>query len=311
VKFRDYYETLGVSRSASDDEIKKAYRKLAREFHPDINKATDAEEKFKQVNEAYEVLKDPEKRKRFDALGANWQDGQDFTPPPGFESFFGGGHPGGGGGGTMSDFFESLFGSFGGGGGRGGGFGGFGQRQHAGPQRGADQEATLTITIEEAALTAKKNVSLRAPDGSTKSYDVRIPPGVAQDSRIRLAGQGAPGPSGGPPGDLLLRIAVARHAVYRVNGSDLEMDVCLAPWEAALGTKVEVPTPDGPVTLTVQPGTSGGQKLRLRGRGLPKSSSDRGHLYAITRIVVPEELSNGERKLFEKLAKESKFRPRG
>ncbi len=316
VKFRDYYETLGVSRSASADEIKAAYRKLARKYHPDVNKDPGAEEQFKLVTEAYEVLKDKEKRERYDALGENWQHGQDFTPPPGFESIFGNFGGGGartrGGGGGMSDFFEALFGNLGGqGGGFGGGFGGgpFGGTQA--PAKGADHQASITISVEDAARATTKSISLKTADGRTKSYDVKIPPGVSSGTKIRLAGQGGAAMNGGPAGDLYLTIEIAPHPIYRVKGSDLEMDVKLAPWEAALGAKVEVPTPDGPVELTIPAGTSSGRKLRLRDRGLRTGLSTRGHLYAIAKIVVPDAVSNGERKLWEKLAKQSDFRPRG
>jgi curved DNA-binding protein len=325
VKFRDYYEILGVSRSASQDEIKKAYRKLARKLHPDVNKATDAEEKFKQLNEAHEVLKDPEKRKRYDTLGANWEHGQDFTPPPGWEGIFGGfggggrgGHASGGGDPGFSDFFDILFGGLGGG--RGGGspfgrgFGGQAGRAHAGPRRGADHEATLTISVEDAIHTPTRQVTLQSHEGigpHSRTYDVKIPAGVSEGTRIRLAGQGGSSASGGTTGDLFLRVHIAPHPTYRIHGHDLEMDVRLAPWEAVLGAEIEVPTPDGRVTLRVPPGSQNGQKLRLRHRGLPTSRKERGHLYAILKIVVPDHPEEKERALWEELARKSTFRPRG
>jgi curved DNA-binding protein len=322
VKFRDYYEILGVSRTASGDEIKKAYRKLARQYHPDVNKSAEAEEKFKQVGEAYEVLKDPEKRKRYDTLGANWQHGQEFTPPPDWEGIFGGfgggrgpfgGGAGGGDASGFSEFFDILF---------GGGFGGggspfSGRRTHAGSQmRGTDHEASLTITVEDAIRTPTKQITLQSNDArgpATRTYDVKIPPGVSEGTRIRLAGQGGPGLAGGPAGDLYLKLHFAPHPVYRVKaeGHDLEMDVRLAPWEAALGAKIEVPTPDGRVELAIPAGTQSGQKLRLRNRGLPASRNERGHLHAVIKIVVPEKMNGKERKLWEALRDDSKFKPRG
>jgi len=310
LKFRDYYEILEVSRTASADEIKKAYRSLARKYHPDVNKSKEAEEKFKQVNEAYEVLKDPKKRKKYDTLGPNWQNGQDFAPPPGWEGIFGGGgSPFGGGGSGFSDFFESLFGGVG-----GGPFGG-GRRGRARNQmRGQDQEANLTITVEEAIRRPTKQLTFQTggPGGPRpRSFDVKIPAGVSQGTRIRLAGQGGSGFGDGPSGDLFLKVNIAPHPLYRLQGHNLEMDVKIAPWEAALGATVEVPTPDGSVQLNIQPGTQSGQKLRLRGRGMPISKSERGHLYALIKIVVPGTLSSQEKKLFEQLRDKSSFKPRG
>jgi curved DNA-binding protein len=341
VRFQDYYETLGVSRSATEDEIKRAYRKLARRYHPDVNKAPDAEEKFKQVSEAYEVLKDPEKRKRYDTLGADWQQGQEFTPPPGWEGIFsgmGGGGRGGMGGGFggdsgFSDFFDILFGGLGGGGpfggargrraggggpfGAGGPFGGgaggpFGGGA-GGAARGQNHEAEIAITVEDAIRRPTKQIKLRTDDphgGGTRTFDVKIPAGVKDGGRIRLAGQGGTGASGGPAGDLLLKVRFAPHPVYRVRDHDLEMTVKLAPWEAALGAKLEVPTPDGPVTLTIAPGSQSGQKLRLRDRGLPISADRRGHLYAVLEIVVPPKIGRKEQKLWEQLRDASRFDPR-
>ncbi len=308
VKFRDYYEILEVPRTASADEIKKSFRRLARKFHPDVNKAPKAEEKFKQVNEAYEVLKDPQKRKQYDTLGPNWQHGQEFTPPPGWEGIFGG-DSGSFGGSGFSDFFESLFGGLG----ESPFMGGRRGRAHGG-MRGRDQEAAITITVEEAIQTPTKQITLQSGEpgtAGTRNYEVKIPAGVSHGTRIRLAGQGGPGMGSGPRGDLFLKVNFAPHSIYRIRDHDLEMDVKIAPWEAALGAKVEVPTPDDPVTLTVKAGAQSGQKLRLRGRGLPVSKSERGHLYAVMKIVVPEKLSSRERKLFEELQEQSTFNPRG
>ena len=326
VRFQDYYETLGVSRSATDAEIKKAYRKLAQKFHPDVNKDPGAEAKFKQIGEAYEVLKDPEKRKRYDALGANWRSGQDFTPPPGWENvhFEFRGAPGAGSGfdfqdmGGFSDFFEMLFG---GGGGR--------RRASGGGRRpmdssffsadGEDREAEITITLEEAFHGAKKSIALEVaePDRrgavrrTRKQYDVRIPPGTTEGSRIRLAGQGAPS-QGGAAGDLFLVVHLAPHPLFTVHGHDLHMTLKLAPWEAALGAKIQVPAMGGNLALTIPPRTQSGQHLRLRGKGLPLGGG-RGHgdLIAAIRIVVPESLTARERELFEELARNSRFNPRG
>lgn len=324
VKFRDYYETLGVSRTATQDEIQKAYRKLARKYHPDVNKAKDAEDKFKEINEAYEVLKDPDKRQKYDHLGANWQEGQEFRPPPGWESMFDfGGAQGGrqtefhwGGTGGFSDFFETLF-------------GGRGQRdprmaRGAGqgmswPQAGADQEATIRISLEDAFRGATRSINLQSqsimPDGriSTqgKTYDVKIPQGILPGQKIRLGGQGGHGTGGGPSGDLYLKVELEPHPIYRLEGKDLYMDLPVSPWEAVLGTEAHLNTLSGPVTVKVPPGTQSGQKLRLRGKGMPSPKGTAGHLYAVIQIVVPKRPSERERELFEELKKASSFDPRG
>jgi curved DNA-binding protein len=324
VEFKDYYQTLGVSRGASDAEIKKAYRKLARKYHPDVNKDAGAEDRFKEVSEAYEVLSDPEKRKRYDTLGANWKAGQEFRPPPGWENVhfeFGGGGPRGGGfsmddfGGGFSDFFETLFGGARGGGRPRSGFNAW----SAAPARGQDHAAEVTIALEEAYHGARKSISLvetkPGPDGrlrqETKSYDVRIPPGTTEGTRIRLGGQGGAGAGGGSAGDLYLTVHLAPHPVFRVKGHDLEADLKLSPWEAALGAKVPVRTLDGSATLSVPPGTPSGRRFRLRGKGLPRGrSKGRGDLYLSAAITVPTRLTGKEKALFEELAKESRFNPR-
>jgi curved DNA-binding protein len=312
VQFRDYYETLGVSKNATEDEIKSAFRKLARKYHPDVAKDKKAaEEKFKQINEAYEVLSDPEKRKKYDQLGANWNQPGGFQPPPDW----GGGQPGGrsyqwggdgdGGvqfefGGTgFSDFFEAFFG-----GGRGrSAFGGFGGRE-ATAERGADVEADILVTLEEALHGSTRTVSLRRP-GSNKveTYQVRIPRGVHEGQRIRLAGQGEAGARGGKSGDLFLRVRLAKHPDFTVEGSDLIHEVKIAPWQAVVGTELKVPTLEGTVRLKVPPGTQGGQRFRLRERGLPSASGSRGDLYVVIQIQIPKKLSEREREIWNQIAK--------
>jgi curved DNA-binding protein len=340
VKYQDYYETLGVPRNASQEQIQTAYRKLARKYHPDINKSSDAEEKFKRIGEAYEVLRDPEKRKRYDALGDNWQAGQEFTPPPGWDFFnFGTGGRGGarsrtGPGGQgysfrifdgfgdspfsgFSDFFETLFGG-GMGGVEGGATGGAGQgRSRAQTLRGQDQEAELTIPLEEAYRGTKRSVTLESveaaggrPTGETRTLEVKIPAGTTDGQRLRLRGQGGPAPGGGNAGDLYLRVRIAAHRIFRLNGADLELDAPVTPWEAALGARIEVPIIGGKASVKLQPGTHSGQRLRLRGKGFPRKGGGHGDLYVRIRIEVPKTLSARERQLFEELAKTSAFKPR-
>jgi curved DNA-binding protein len=311
VQFRDYYETLGVSKTATDDEIRSAFRKLARKFHPDVAKDKKAaEEKFKQINEAYEVLGDPEKRKKYDQLGANWNQQGGFQPPP----QWGGQQPGGGfyqwgsdnggvefefGGTGFSDFFEAFFG-----GGRGrSAFGRFGGRE-ATVERGADVEADIMVTLEEALHGSTRTVSLRRT-GSNKveTYQVKIPRGVHEGQRIRLAGQGEAGARGGKSGDLFLRVRLARHPDFRVEGSDLIHEVKIHPWQAVLGAELEVPTIEGTVRLKVPAGTQGGQRFRLRERGLPGISGRRGDLYVVVQIDIPKKLTDREREIWRELAK--------
>jgi curved DNA-binding protein len=314
VKFQDYYQVLGVERSASQDDIQRAYRKLARKYHPDVNKEASAEEKFKEVTEAYEVLKDPEKRQKYDRLGQNWKAGQEFTPPPGWENVhfnFQGGDFGGNGG--FSDFFSALFGGaqgFGGfadegwrTGGRAGARGGF-------ARPGQDHEAEIEVTLEDAYHGATRKVQLEEA-GHRRSYDVTIPKGVTDGSKIRLPGQGGQGIGGGAAGDLYLRVKIAPHPKFKVRGHDLLTTVQVAPWEAALGAEIPVPLIDGAVTMKVPPGTQGGQVMRLRGKGLPKRHGEHGDAMATIQIAVPKSMNARERELFEQLAKESAFRPRG
>jgi len=310
VQFRDYYETLGVSKTASEDEIKSAFRKLARKYHPDVAKdKKEAEEKFKQINEAYEVLSDPEKRRKYDQLGENWNQPGGFQPPPQWGGrqpgggFYGGGGENGGvefefGGTGFSDFFEAFFG-----GGRGrSAFGGFGQRGTM-AERGSDVEADIMVTLEEALHGSTRQVSLRrAGSKKTETYQVKIPRGVREGQRIRLAGQGEAGERGGKSGDLFLRVRLARHPDFSVEGSDLVHEVKIAPWQAVLGDQIIVPTLEGNARLKLPPGTQGGQRFRLRGRGLPGVSGQRGDLYVVVQITVPKKLSDSEQKLWEQLA---------
>ncbi|MGO9487855.1 MAG: DnaJ C-terminal domain-containing protein [Solirubrobacteraceae bacterium] len=307
VAFQDYYEALEVPRDASTDDIRRSYRRLARKYHPDVNKDPGAVDRFKQISEAYEVLRDEEKRERYDRLGANWKAGQDVSGAGGFEGF--GTGDGFGdvrvefGGGDFSDFFEGLFGQRGrpGANGRAGrtGFEGF-------SRRGGDQEAVLELTLEEAARGGKRRISL----GDGRDFEVEIPRGVSDGQRIRLAGQGSAGIGGGPAGDLLLRVRLRPHPLFRVKGRDLYVDLPVAPWEAALGAEVPVPTLDGEVRLRVPEGSSSGRRLRLRGQGLPNRDGSSGNLYAVVEVQVPKRLSKRERELFEQLAETSKFDPR-
>src|SRR5438034_1753055 len=313
VQFRDYYETLGVQKTASEDEIRTAFRKLARKHHPDVAKDKKAaEEKFKEINEAYEVLGDPEKRKKYDQLGADWNRPGGFQPPPEWQwqgqqpggGFYQWGGDGGGGvqfefGGTgFSDFFEAFFG-----GGRGrSAFGGFGQRGTM-AERGSDVEADIMVTLEEALHGSTRQVSLRrAGSKKTETYQVKIPRGVREGQRIRLAGQGEAGERGGKSGDLFLRVRLARHPDFSVEGSDLVHEVKIAPWQAILGDQLIVPTLEGSARLKLPPGTQGGQRFRLRGRGLPGVSGQRGDLYVVVQISVPKKLSEREREIWEQLA---------
>ncbi len=320
VTYKDYYKILGVSRNATQEEITKAYKKLAKKYHPDLNpNDPSAEEKFKEVNEAYEVLKDPEKRKRYDMLGANWEHGQNFEPPPGFDNVrFTFSSSGGEGFGEFSDFFEVLFGDL-----FGGGRGTFrGKRcsrsAYSSPFsdasfydgqniKGQDVEATLELTLEEAYRGGKKNISVG--DGmSSRVLTVNIPPGVSEGSKIRLAGQGSPSPSG-QKGDLYLRVRLLPHHLFKVEGNNVVLDLPLTPWEAALGTEVSIPTLDGRVSLKIPPGSSSGQKLRIKGKGLGRGSK-RGDFFARVMIKVPKHLSKEEKRLYEELSKISSFNPR-
>jgi curved DNA-binding protein len=309
VAYQDYYEALGVPRDASEQDIRRAYRKLARENHPDVNKDPDAGDRFKQISEAYEVLRDKDKRARYDRLGANWKAGQDVSGAGGYEEAFRAGDGFGDvrvdfGGGDFSDFFEGFFGRQGARAGRGGGRG-------AGPAngfsvRGGDQEATLELTLEEAVAGGKRRLSL----GDGRDFEVEIPPGVRDGQRIRLSGQGAAGVGAGPAGDLFLRIRIKRHPRFRVKGGDLYVDLPVSPWEAALGAEVPVGTLTGTARVRVPAGSSTGRRLRLRGEGLPSTNGAAGDLYAVLAVHVPKRLKEEERELFERLAAVSRFDPR-
>jgi curved DNA-binding protein len=319
VGYRDYYESLGVPRDASEEDIRRAYRKLARQYHPDVNKDAGAEDRFKEVSEAYEVLRDPEKRERYDRLGANWKDGEDVSGAAGFEEFFrrgGGGAAGGrgrstrtraggtggasgfgdgvrvefGGDGDFSDFFGDLFG----GGGRAGGsiFDGFTGG------RAAEQEAVLELSLEDAVNGGRRRLVI-----DDREVEVELPRGVRDGQRLRIRGEG-------DEGDIVLRIRLRRDPRFRISGDDLYTDLPIAPWEGALGATVPVPTVTGTARLTVPEGSSSGRRLRLRGEGLPREGGGRGDLYAVLSIKVPKKLTRRERELFEQLRDTSKFDPR-
>jgi curved DNA-binding protein len=319
---RDYYEVLGVPRTAGAEELQQAYRRLARRYHPDVNKDPEAEERFKELNEAYQVLSDPGTRARYDRFGPNFR-----QVPEGAEREAAGAGAGGGfgtpgsrtggwrgrrvytGDGGEQVYVDEGFGDAGFEGIDlddlfGGLFGGRG-----GPMAGADQEAELELTVEEAFSGGRRWVSLAGPDGQ-RSYEVTIPPGVIDGQRIRLAGQGGQGAGGGRAGDLYLIARIAPHPRYRLEGRDLQVQLPVTPWEAALGATLSVDTPGGEVKVKVPPGSSSGRRLRLRGQGMPNPRGQPGDLYAEVRIMVPKRLSSRERELFEELATASTFDPR-
>ena len=303
VKFRDYYEVLGVPRDASEKDIKRAYRQLARKHHPDLqppDQRAKASERFKEINEANEVLSDAKKRARYDSLGANYHEGQDFTPPQGWrqatpEDFGDLGDLGG-----FSDFFAQMFGGAAGGRRSGPRAGGRGGVRFSIP--GSDIEAELPVSIEDLLHGGKRRLSL---DGD-RSLEVTIPVGAREGTVLRLSGQGEPGFGGGARGDLYLHLRAAPHARYRVQGDDLEADLPLWPWQAALGAQVKFETPENVVSLKVPAGSSSGKRLRLRGLGLPRDGGTRGDLYAVIRLVVPENPSAAEREAYEALQRASR-----
>jgi curved DNA-binding protein len=317
---RDFYEVLGPYRDADQSEIQRAYRKLARTLHPDVNKDPRAEERFKELSEAYDVLSDPDQRKRYDAFGEDFRRvGADVDPDAyrrsrayagagaggGRPSGWGGGGPAGGfrysGSGDDVDLEDLLGGIFGG---RGRGRGGWG------PVSGSDHETEVEVTVEEAYHGTQRTLSISGPDGP-RTIDVNIPAGVVDGQRIRLRGQGGEGSGGGEAGDLYLIVRIAPHPRYRLEGRDLHMLLPLAPWEAALGSSVDIDTPGGPTTVTVPAGTSSHRRLRLKGRGLPSNRGKPGDLYAEAQIKVPKSPSAEERELFEQLGNVSTFDPRG
>ena len=309
--FKDYYATLGVERSASTDEIKRAYRRLARKYHPDVSKEADAEARFKDVGEAYEVLKDPEKRAAYDQLGANWKAGQDFRPPPGAgarEYYYASGQGAGGEQfGGFSEFFESLFGRGAGTRAGAGGAGPFHYRQ-AGPMRGEDQHARIKISLEDAFHGANRTLEVRSPNKGKQNIRVAIPKGVTEGQRIRLAGQGTPGANGGTPGDLFLEVTFEPHPIFEADGRNILLTLPVAPWEAALGETVGVPTLGGKVELRIPAGSQSGRRLRLKGRGLPGTPP--GDQIITLRIDTPPADSSFARKLYEEMRKKMPFNPR-
>ncbi len=308
MEFKDYYETMGVARDAKPDEIKRSYRRLARKFHPDVSKEPDAEERFKEVQEAYEVLKDPEKREAYDRFGADWKAGQEFRPPPDWGAdvgFTGGGYTDAG---EFSDFFEALFGSA-------------GHRRSGGGythlrMKGEDIHARVEITLEDAFLGATRTLSLALPELDEEgrlatrphTLNVRIPKGVVPGQRIRLGGQGGPGLGGAAAGDLYLEVAFEPHRLFEVVGRDVYLDLPVAPWEAALGETVTTPTLAGNVELKVPPGSQTGTRLRLKGRGLPGKPA--GDQYVVLEIHTPKAETGGERALYERMKQEMAFDPR-
>lgn len=313
MKYKDYYQIMGVPREATQDEIKKAYRKLARKYHPDVSKEKEAETRFKELGEAYEVLKDPEKRAAYDRLGANWQAGQDFRPPPNWDTGFefsggrGGFRAGAGNTDQFSDFFESLFGrGFGAGGMHGGGF----------QARGQDHRAKISIDLEDAYHGAARTITLQVPEVDaqgrvrtrSKSLNVRIPKGVMQGQQIRLAGQGEPVMGHGKAGDLYLEVDFQPHPMYRVEGKDIYLDLPVAPWEAALGVTVAVPTLGGKVDLKIPANSQTGRKLRLKGRGLPGDPP--GDQYIVLRIVIPAADTEAAKDFYRTMEKQFRFNPR-
>lgn len=318
VEFKDYYEVLGVARHASEEEIKKAFRKLARRYHPDVAKdKVQAESKFRELNEANEVLSDPEKRRKYDELGANWKHA-DRQPPPSSGGFAGGpeGDPEFHFEGTgFSDFFEQFFGS------RGRPAGGFGRGRGGGPgeaafaQRGQDIEGDVLVTLDEVLHGSTRTIRVQRTDPRTghsnvQTLRVKCPPGVREAQLIRVAGKGHEGIGGGSSGNLYLRVAFAQHPDFRVRGSDLHHDLELTPWEAVLGAAVDIPTLDGRVSLKIPAGTSAGRQFRLRGKGLPKGDGTRGDLFALVSIEVPSKVGADERALWEQVAAKSSFNPR-
>lgn len=333
VKFQDYYETLEVPRTASKEEITKAFRKLARKFHPDINKTKDAEEKFKVINEAYEVLSDPEKRKKYDTLGNNWKAGQDFQAPPGWENIFGnttGGKAragrtfktGGGenfsfGSSGFSDFFDALFSSGGMSSQNPRGF--FGrQNEEMFAETGQDYNSSITISLDDAFHGTTKTISIAGTESNAsglaelnpKQFKIKIPPGTTDGQVIRLAKMGAKGSGGGDSGNLLLKINIAPHPKYKLEGKNITLELAISPWEAVLGGKITVPALSGNLALNIPEGSQSGKRFRLKGKGMPTKSGHHGDLFVELKILIPEDPTEKEKELFSELAKISPFNPR-
>jgi len=316
MEYRDYYSILGVDRQANADNIKRAYRKLARKYHPDVSTEKNAEEKFKELQEAYEVLKDPQKRQAYDQLGSQWKSGQEFRPPPHWQGFdFGGGAQGFSeediqGGGAFSDFFESIFGRA-----HAGCFRSH-QKSH-GRSRGQDEHAKITITLEEAFRGGDKTIHLQMPERETsgqlryqdRTLKIHIPAGILPQQQLRLNQQGSPGLNGGPPGDLYLEIEIAPHKLFSLQNRDVYITLPITPWEAALGAKITVPTLGGAVDVKITPDSQTGQKLRLKGRGL-SDKKVQGDQYIILQIWTPPAKTETNRLLYEKMAQEMPFNPR-
>ena len=308
MEYKDYYAIMGLERNATQDEVKRAYRKLARKYHPDVSKEADAELKFKELGEANEVLKDPEKRAAYDQLGANWKAQQDFHPPPGWDSGFEfhGAPPGGGGQHDFSDFFESLFGHRTSAGGAGGGF----------HMHGEDHHAKILIDLEDSFKGASRSISLQMPEVTpeghvttrSRTLKVRIPKGIRQGQQIRLGGQGATGMGSGKAGDLYLEVEFKPHRFYRVEGADVYLDLPLAPWEAALGASIKAPTPSGLIDLKIPANSQAGKKLRLKGRGIPAKTP--GDLYLVLQIALPPADTEETRALYRRMQEEVEFDPR-
>lgn len=302
MEYKDYYDILGVARDASQDDIKRAYRRLARKYHPDVSKEEGAEKKFQDLGEAYEVLKDPEKRAAYDKFGSNWEHGQDFQPPPdwsdGFE-FRGGGFTGASDG-DYSDFFESLFGgrSHGSAGGR-----------TSFKMKGEDQHAKIVIRLADAYHGTRQTITLSRGGGQTRNLEVTIPKGVIEGQRIRLEGQGMEGYGGAPAGDLFLEIAFAEDPIFKAEKRDIHMELPITPWEAALGASITVPTLGGKVQLKIPAGSQGGNKLRLKGKGL-STAKRKGDQIVTLRIVVPEPKTEEQKELYRRMAAIMPVNPR-
>ncbi len=330
VKYKDYYEILGVKREATEDQVRQAFRRLARKYHPDVNPGNNAaEEKFKEINEAYEVLSDADKRRRFDRLGADWKNGADFTPPPGWShiniDFNGRSEPASGG--IFSDFFESLFG--------GGRQSRQGEDRRSGRNKGQDVETEMAISLEEAHRGGIHRITLQGgracsackgtgnangvvcPDcrGAghvlrPKTIDVNIPPGAREGAVIKVPRQGHRGPTGGASGDLYIKLRINPHSVFTVSGDDITAEIPVAPWEAVLGSRIEVPTIEGKIEMKIPAGSQGGQRMRLRGQGLNRRVGGRGDQYVKLRIIVPTSPTEKEKRLFQEMAETTRFNPR-